>query len=475
MKKILFITLALISLSASAQQRKNYFDKKRGVYYADTLHVNTQHNTSGAAVFMMKDSATNLSVHRNAASIPLNTWANPTGNVSLNSHKITSLADPSSALDAVNLQFMEQAIDDAINGVSYKDAVQLATEAALPANTYNNGTSGVGATITADANGALTVDGAAATVGDRILVRMESLATPNGIYVVTAVGDGSNPFILTRAADFDQSADINQGDAVFVLGGSTLGATTWYQSTSGTITLGSTSIAFSQIGSSAVADNSISNAKLSQMPTMTIKGNNTGGTSNASDLTTAQVKTMLDLSGSNTGDQDISGLMVKSNNLSDLTNATTARDNLGVEIGADVQAYDADLTTWGTKVVPSGTVVGTSDAQTLTSKRISARTGTVASSGTPTINTDNVDYFSITALAANITSFTTNLTGTPVAGDKLRIVILDNGTPRTLTFGASFEAGTSTPLPTTTVASTRMDLGFIWNEFTNKWRLVAKD
>jgi hypothetical protein len=471
MKRILFIVLSLISLTALAQQPKDYSDAKK---YGN-FHVITDHNTSGTFVFLGKDSTTLKAVHRNAASIPLNTWANPTDNISLNSHRITNLADPSAATDAVNRQYMEQAIDDAINGVSYKDAVNLATTAALAANTYNNGTSGVGATLTANANGALSVDGTAVTVGNRILVKNEATTANNGIYVVTNAGSGGAPYVLTRATDFDQSADITEGDAAFVLGGSTLGATTWYQSTAGTITIGTTAIAFAQIGSSAVADNSITNAKLSQMATMTIKGNNTGGTANALDLTTAQVKTMLDISGTNTGDQDLSTLMVKANNLSDLTNATTARDNLGVEIGADVQAYDADLTTWGTKVVPSGTVVGTSDAQTLTSKRISARTGTVASSGTPTINTDNVDYFSITALAANITSFTTNLTGTPVAGDKLRIVILDNGTPRTLTFGASFEAGTSTPLPTTTVASTRMDLGFIWNEFTNKWRLVAKD
>ena len=117
-------------------------------------------------------------------------------------------------------------------------------------------------------------------------------------------------------------------------------------------------------------------------------------------------------------------------------------------------------------------VVGTTDTNTLTNKRITARSGTVASSATPTINTDNVDYYSITALAAAITSFTTNLSGTPTIGQTLWISITDNGTARAITWGASFESSTIT-LPTTTVISTRLDVAFIWNEATSKWRCVG--
>jgi hypothetical protein len=117
-------------------------------------------------------------------------------------------------------------------------------------------------------------------------------------------------------------------------------------------------------------------------------------------------------------------------------------------------------------------VVGTTDTNTLTNKRITARSGTVASSATPTINTDNVDYYSITALAAAITSFTTNLSGTPTIGQTLWISITDNGTSRAITWGASFEASTIA-LPTTTVISTRLDVAFIWNESTSKWRCVG--
>jgi hypothetical protein len=56
----------------------------------------------------------------------------------------------------------------------------------------------------------------------------------------------------------------------------------------------------------------------------------------------------------------------------------------------------------------------------------------VASSATPTINTDNVDMFTITALAVAITSMTTSLSGTPTTGQKLIIRIKDNGTARAI-------------------------------------------
>lgn len=116
--------------------------------------------------------------------------------------------------------------------------------------------------------------------------------------------------------------------------------------------------------------------------------------------------------------------------------------------------------------VDSGTV-------TLTNKRITKRVGTTTSSATPTINTDNVDLYTITALSAAITSFTTNLSGTPTDGQVLQIAITDNGTARAITWGSSFEASGTISLPTTTVISTRLDIVFVWNTVTSKWRIMG--
>lgn len=110
--------------------------------------------------------------------------------------------------------------------------------------------------------------------------------------------------------------------------------------------------------------------------------------------------------------------------------------------------------------------------QTLTNKRITKRVGTTTSSATPTINTDNVDIYTLTAQAVDITSFTTNLSGTPTDGQTLWIAITGTAA-RAITWGTSFEAST-VALPTTTVTTNRLDVGFVWNAATSKWRCVAQ-
>lgn len=130
---------------------------------------------------------------------------------------------------------------------TWQQAANRATTAALPSCTYSNGSSGVGATLTATANGALSIDGATVTVSNRILVKDQASAAQNGIYTVTTVGSAGAAFVLTRVADYDQSAEIVLGTAVLSLSGTENAGTAWVMTTSGTITLGTTAIAWDSL------------------------------------------------------------------------------------------------------------------------------------------------------------------------------------------------------------------------------------
>lgn len=100
------------------------------------------------------------------------------------------------------------------------------------------------------------------------------------------------------------------------------------------------------------------------------------------------------------------------------------------------------------------------------------RVTVVTSSATPTLNTNLADALSITALAVNLTSLTTNLSGSPANFARLTIRIKDNGTARTIALGAKFTART-VAIPTTTVAGKVLVMGFIYDTVTAMWGCVA--
>lgn len=146
-------------------------------------------------------------------------------------------------------------VDDATsNGFHVHNPVLVATTGNLTAS-YNNGTSGVGATLTnSGAQAALSIDGVSMNVNDRVLVWQQTTGTQNGVYVVTTVGSGSTNWVLTRASDADTAGEGNPnslggGDYFFVQSGSTLGYHSFVCTNTTTITFGSTAITFSEFSS----------------------------------------------------------------------------------------------------------------------------------------------------------------------------------------------------------------------------------
>lgn len=610
-------------------------------------------------------------------------------------------------------------VDAAINGTDAKDACKYASTAALPSIVYANGSSGVGATLTGVALAAISLDSSSPSVGDMVLIKNQVSTFQNGIYTVTATGSGVAVFVLTRTTDFDQSADIDIGDSVFITAGTVNTNTTWVQNGTNNPVMGTDPITFSQIagpgaitsgngitvtglsvaidtsvtvdkttaqtltnknltsgtntfptfnqnttgsaatlttpraingvnfdGSAAITvtaaagtltgttlNSTVTASSLTSVGTLgslTVTGNITNSALTASkvvftdgskNLTSTGIGTSsqfikgdgsLDSSTYITGNQTITlsghvtgsgttaittssaskfilqgttdtttpnaqflgalstGILKSTTTTGVLTiavaadfptlnqnttgNAATVTTNAnltgvvtsvgnatsfgtftsatlatalsdetgtGVAVfatsptfttsilaGASTANIGSTTTGWAHLYMTTGgildfgngntvithssgilnvstgelriTTAGTAttsvptltSTNTLSNKRITRRFVVTTQAAAPTINTDNTDIASITALAQAITSFTTNLSGTPLAGDYLQIQITDNGTARAITWGAKF-AATTIALPTTTVISKLLRIGFQWDTVAAVWQCIA--
>ena len=148
----------------------------------------------------------------------LDQMAAPTAAVSLNAQKITNLADPTDAQDAATKAY----VDATKQGLDVKDSVRAATTANITLS------------------GTQTVDGVSLVAGDRVLVKNQSTASENGIYVVVSGGS------WTRATDFNTSAKVTSGAFTFVEEGTANADSGWVLTTDGAITLDTTALAFTQ-------------------------------------------------------------------------------------------------------------------------------------------------------------------------------------------------------------------------------------
>ena len=162
--------------------------------------------------------------------------------------------DPQSSLQAATKQYVDTI---AAAGIHYHAPVRVEHPSNLTA-TYNNGTAGVGATLTnSGTQAALVLDSITMVSADRVLVANQTDQTQNGVYTVTNIGSGSTNWVLTRATDSDSYAvsdgdALGEGDAFFIKEGNTNAGHLDVMTTSGTITFGTTNIVFSEVAETSI-------------------------------------------------------------------------------------------------------------------------------------------------------------------------------------------------------------------------------
>lgn len=126
-------------------------------------------------------------------------------------------------------------VDAVAQGLVIKEICRVGTTAALTA-TYNNGASGVGATLTnSGTQAALVLDTIALAVNNRVVVKDQVATLQNGIYTVTDVGSVSTNWVLTRATDYDEPSDIQPGDLALITEGSINENSSWVETVTVTI------------------------------------------------------------------------------------------------------------------------------------------------------------------------------------------------------------------------------------------------
>jgi len=244
---------------------------------------------------------------------------------------VTLSADPSAALSAATKQYVDTI---ASAGIHYHDPVRAEHPSNLNA-TYNNGSSGVGATlVNAGTNAALVLDDVSMILNDRVLVANQTDQTQNGVYTVTTVGDGSTAWVLTRSTDTDSSSPsdpdaLGKGDAFFIKEGTNNAGHLDVLTTSGTITFGTTNIVFAEVAETSIYSagdsltltgttfDTIQDIRTTATPTFAgVTAPLTGNASTATTLQTARNiggvsfdgSTNINLAGVNTaGNQDTSG------------------------------------------------------------------------------------------------------------------------------------------------------------------------
>ena len=247
----------------------------------------------------------------------LDQMAAPTGNVDINSNKLTNVTDPTSAQDAATKAY----VDAVKTGLDVKDSVKVATTADITLS------------------GTQTIDGVAVSADERVLVKSQSTGAENGIYDCKSGA-------WARSGDFDANSEVTSGAFVFVEQGTANADSGFVLTTDGSITVGTTALSFTQFSGAGQITTGDGLQKSGNTLSADIKAN--GGIV----IESAEIALKLDAS-------SITGTLAVGDGGTGATTASAARTALGLVIGTNIQAFDQGLAdVAGLAVTDGGFIVG---------------------------------------------------------------------------------------------------------------------
>ena len=390
---------------------------------------------------------------------------------------VTLNADPATNLQPATKQYVDNLTAAALH---FHEAVRLESPINLNA-TYNNGTAGVGATLTnAGTQAALVIDGVAVVVADRVLIYEQTDQTQNGVYVVTDIGSGSTNWVLTRSSDTNTSGDsdansLDEGSYFFVSEGDTGAGESYVCNTQGTIIFGTTNITFVQFSS---ALNYTAGTGININASRVIS---TSGVPTNADLTTLSATLATSIGNSNTLIAATSAALATSiantnANVTTNINAITSVNSAITSVSNVITNLSATMATSIANHLPlsGGTLTGILSAtdvytsavaigvDNLLGKQLHIGAAAVADIVSLTDATSiAVDFNTAQNFAVQLTDNRTIENPTNcVPGQVGSIIVIQDGTgSRTLSFGGNwkFIGGTAPTLTTTASAVDRID------------------